>query len=508
MIRKRCISITFSTLYLATALVTMVPGVMCQTFEPTWESLKQYRCPDWFRDAKLGIFLHWGPASVPAMDGWYGRNMYIQGHRAYEYHVKTFGHPSKFGYKDIIPLWKAERFDPEHLVEVFRRAGARYVVPVAVHHDNFDLWESAHQRWNSVNMGPKKDIIGMWKKSVLGQGLRFGVSSHMDRTLSWFNTSKGSDKSGPLAGVPYDGADPKYADLYGPKNEEGMDWAYLPKNAPKDWRKTWFDRTKDLIDKVHPDLLYFDGGIPYVDVGIPLVAYFYNENQRWNGGRMEAVLNLKKTKVSGAYQEGVCVQDLERSKLEGIKPEPWQTDTSINGPWFYERGGKYVTPNDIVDMLADIVAKNGNLLLNIPLMADGTLDAESEHILTEMGRWMAINGEAIFGTRPWLTHGEGPTSVKNEYSEEIKEAFTARDFRFTTKGGTLYVIGLAWPDGGGTVRIESLAAGKNLDNITSMSLLGSAGGLKWERDAQGLSVRLPERKPCDFAYVIKIASPN
>jgi alpha-L-fucosidase len=480
------------------------PASFAQTFEASWESLGQYQCPEWFRDAKLGIFLHWGPTSVAAVDGWYGRNMYIQGHRAYEYHVKTFGHPSKFGYKDIIALWKAENFDPDHLVQLFKQAGARYVVPVAVHHDNFDLWDSTYQRWNAVKIGPKKDIIGLWKKAILTSGLRFGVSTHMDRSLSWFNTSKGSDKTGPLAGVPYDGADPQYSDLYCEKNDEGMEWPYLPKNAPESWRKTWFIRTKDLVDKYHPDLLYFDGGIPYVDVGLPLVAHFYNENQKWHNGRLEAVLNLKKTKVSGAYREGMCVQDLERGKLEGIKPEPWQTDTSINGPWFYEQGGRYETPNAIIDMFADIVSKNGNLLLNIPLRADGTLDSESERILLEMGKWMAINGEAIHGTRPWLTYGEGPTSVRTEYSEEIKEAYTTRDFRFTTKGDALYVIGLEWPDGGHTITVRSLSTGQKLDKIVDLCLLGYAGSLRWKRDGEGLKISLPEKKPCDYAYVIRI----
>jgi len=475
-----------------------------QKFTADWTSLEQYKCPEWFRDAKLGIFLHWGPSSVAAVDGWYGRNMYIQGHKAYEYHVKTFGHPSKFGFKDLIPLWKAERFDPDALVAVFKKAGAKFVVPVAVHHDNFDLWDSKYQRWNAVAMGPKKDIIALFRKAVLAQGLRFGVSTHMDRTLSWFNTSRGADKTGPLAGAPYDGADPKYADLYGPPNGEGMDWPYLPKNAPEEWRKTWSDRTKDLIDKARPDFLYFDGGIPYVDVGLPLVAQFYNDNQAWHGGRLEAVLALKKTKVSGAYREGTCVQDLERSKLEGIKPEPWETDTSINKPWFYERDGVYISSDDVLDMLADIVSKNGNLLLNIPLMADGTLDGPSARILADMAAWMAVNGEAIFATRPWTVFGEGPTTVKEEYSEKIKEAFTPADFRFTTKGAALYAIGLEWPKTGSTVVVKTMGDGGPAGKIADVSLLGAPGKLVWTQTAAGLTVRLPDNKPCDFAFVLKI----
>ena len=250
--------------------------------------------------------------------------MYLQGHRAYEYHLKSFGHPSKFGFKDLIPLWKAENFDADCLVGRFKSAGAGYLVPVATFHDNYDLWKSKFQKWNSLNVGPLKDICGLWKQAALKHGLRFGVSTHMDRVPSWFNTSRGSDASGPLADLPYDGRDPRNAELYGPPNDEGMEWAYLPKNAPESWKETWFHRNKDLIDTYRPDLLYFDGGIPYLEYGLELVAHYYNENVRWHNGKLEAVLNLKKTKVSGAYREGVCVQDLERSKLESIKDDPWQ----------------------------------------------------------------------------------------------------------------------------------------------------------------------------------------
>jgi len=489
-----CITILMSVISLS---------MFAQNFEASWESLQQYECPEWFRDAKLGIFLHWGPSSVAAIDDWYGRHMYVQGHPAYEYHVKTYGHPSEFGFKDLIPLWKAEKFDPDHLVKLFKKAGAGYIVPVATFHDNFDLWDSKYQRWNSVNMGPGKDIVGMWKDATLKNGLRFGVSTHMDRVPSWFNTSKGSDSTGPLAGVLYDGNNPLYADLYGRKNDEGMDWPYLPKNASMSWKETWAIRTSDLIGKYHPDLLYFDGGIPYVGVGLSVIANYFNDNQKWNNGRLDAVLNLKKTKVSGAYREGMCVQDLERSKLTGIKPDPWQTDTSI-GPWFCRKDGSYETPNAIIDMLIDIVSKNGNLLLNIPLKADGSLDAKSLNMLTEMGNWITINEEAIFGTRPWQIYGEGPTSVKEEYSEKIREKFTSRDIRFTTKGKVLYAICLDWPDSKKSIVVKSLSTGKKPYNITSISLLGYKGLLKWERDKEGLEIFLPEKKPCEHAIVIRI----
>jgi alpha-L-fucosidase len=472
-------------------------------FEGSWESLGQYQCPDWFRDAKLGIFLHWGPSSVAAVDDWYGRSMYIEGSPAYVYHKKTFGHPSTFGFKDLIPLWTAENFDADALVRKFKQAGAGYVVPVATFHDNYDLWDSKYQRWNSLNIGPKKDICGMWKNAALENGLRFGVSTHMDRVPSWFNTSRGSDASGPFAGIPYDGSDPKNADLYGPENDEGMDWAYLPKNASESWRKTWYQRTKDLIDSYRPDLLYFDGGIPYKDVGLDLLAHYYNENMRWHDGRLEAVMNLKKTKVSGAYREGMCVQDLERSKLEGIKPEPWQTDTSI-GPWFCRRDGKYESPNSIINMLVDIVSKNGNLLLNIPLAADGALDAESEGLLSEIGKWMTVNGEAIFKTRPWTTFGEGPTAVIQEYSEEIKESFTAKDFRFTTRDSALYAICMEWPANATNINIESLSEKHMAGSISRVRMLGYDGPVIWERNSLGLNISLPNDKPLPYAFAFKI----
>jgi alpha-L-fucosidase len=282
-----------------------------------------------------------------------------------------------------------------------------------------------------------------------------------------------------------------------------MDWAYLPRNAPESWKETWYLRNKDLIDKYRPDLLYFDGGIPYINLGLKLIAHYYNANKAWHGGGLEAVLNLKKTKVSGAYREGMCVQDLERSKLEGIKAEPWQTDTSI-GTWFCRREGTFETPKAIIQMFVDIVSKNGNLLLNIPLLADGTLDTEPENLLTEMGKWMDINGEAILKTRPWNICGEGPTAVKQEYSEEIKESFTPKDFRFTTKDDVLYAICMDWPQEGGSLNIESLATGRKSANIAELRLLGYDGPVEWDRNQEGLKIVLPPEESRDNAFVFRI----
>ena len=276
-------------------------------FNSSWESLKQYKCPEWFRDAKLGIFLHWGPQSVPGVDAWYARNMYIEGHKAYQFHVKTYGHPSKFGFKDICALWKAEKFDADYMVGLFSKAGARYIVPVAVHHDNFDCWDSRLHKWNSVRVGPKKDIVGLWREAALKRGLRFGASEHLERSWSWFNTNKGKDKSGPMAGVPYDGNDPKFADFYFEPHEDAS--PYYPANPPDTWKQAWSRRIKDLVDRYHPDLLYSDGGIPFGEVGRDVIAHFYNHSLERHDGKLEAVYNVKNFaenhgRVSGAHVRG------------------------------------------------------------------------------------------------------------------------------------------------------------------------------------------------------------
>jgi alpha-L-fucosidase len=252
------------------------------TFEPTWESLKQYRVPDWFRDAKLGMWAHWGPQCVPETGDWYARNLYIEDSPQYLYHVKTYGHPSKVGYKDIVKLWKAEKFDPDTLIQRYKRAGARYFTAMGVHHDNYDCWNSKHHRWNAAKVGPNKDIVGMWKNAAVKHGLRFGVTEHLERSYSWFNVNKGADKKGPLAGVPYDGNDPRYRDLYFEPHADNN--SHYPVNPPEHWKREWFDRISDLVDSYQPDLLYTDGGMPFGEYGRRLAAHFYNQNAKRHGG--------------------------------------------------------------------------------------------------------------------------------------------------------------------------------------------------------------------------------
>lgn len=493
---------------LIAALVVTGAGVSSQVFgrkfEPTWESLQQYECPEWFRDAKLGVFICWNPYTVPAQGDWYARHMYMQGHRQYKYHVEHYGHPSKFGYKDIIQLWKGEKFNPVELVRLFKRAGAKYIVPMAMHHDNFDLWNSKHHRWNSANIGPKKDIIGMWRKATLKHGLRFGVTTHLARSYCWFQTSHGADTKGRLKDVPYDGRDPNYQDLY--HETHGDTSKHYPRNAPEAWKQTWYKRIKDLVGQHKPDLLYFDGGVPFGQVGLSMAAYYYNQNMLWHGGKLEAVLNLKNWPDgrNGEYRHGMCVQDLERGLLSDIRELPWQNDTSI-GDWFWTEPPNYRSVDSIVDMLVDIVSKNGNLLLNVPPRADGTIDDEAVDILQKMGRWMDINGEAIYGTRPWIQFGDGPTTTKEGHFSDRKVTFTAQDIRFTTKGGILYAIVLDWP-GDKELTIKSLSTRQNrLSTIQSVSLLGHKGQLKWQRDSEGLKIQIPPRKPCEYAFAFKIA---
>ncbi len=476
--------------------ITMTEG----PFKPTVESLKQYQCPEWFRDAKFGIWSHWGPQVVPMNDGWYARNMYMEGSAAYQYHLAHYGHPSVFGFKDIIQQWHAEKFEPERLMKLFVQAGAKYFVAQGVHHDNFDNWDSTYHEWNSVNYGPHKDIVRLWQTSALKARVRFGLSEHLARSYSWMNLSHGADRNGPLKGVPYDGNNPKYSGLYYPPNDETM--VEYPIHPP-DWvKKDWFYRMKDLEDKFHPDLLYTDGALPFREVGRGFLADYYNANMKWNGGKLEAVYNIKNLARHGEYIEGACVQDLERSKLDKIKPEPWQTDTST-GPWFYNPGGQYNATQTIHE-LVDIVSKNGNLLLNIPQKPDGSLDATAEQMLVEMGDWMKINGEAIFGTRPWTIFGEGPSSLQKSHFDQAT-ANTVGDLRFTRRGADLYITVLGVPKKEVMVRALSSDSPLVQGKVSKITLLGYDGDVPNQRTPEGLIMQLPDALPLKSAICFRIA---
>lgn len=454
-------------------------------FDPTLESLRSFRCPEWFRDAKLGFWSHWGPQSVPMFGDWYARNLYIPGHAQYLHHWRVYGHPSRVGWKDIIPTWKAEKFDPAGLMELFVAAGGKYFVAQGMHHDNFDNFDSAHNRWNSVNMGPHKDIVGLWKQASQAHGLPFGVTEHLGASFNWWGQNKEADASGPYAGVSYDGVDPEFRDLYHDNKGCSIDNNQWYTDNEK-FHQHWFHRIKDLIDKYHPDLLYSDGALPFGEYGRRIVAHLYNTSVA-DHGRNHAVYNQKDTSPD-VYRVGVL--DIERGQMDEIAEDPWQTDTSV-GDWFYNVKDVYKTPEHVLESLVDMTSKNGNLLLNIPQRPDGTLDDECTYLLKQMAAWVKINGAGIFGTRPWRIGGEGPsTSPKGAFNEDAV-SWGEEDFRFAQKENTLYVFQMRFPKSGQAL-VRSLATGA-APRVGRAVLLG-AGELKIQQQAEGLQIALPETK--------------
>ncbi len=507
----------------APATAGAMPEIAAGPFKGTRASLQTYQIPDWYRDAKFGIWAHWGPQSAPETGDWYARNMYMQGSRQNLYHVQTYGHPSKFGYKDVIPTWKAQNFDPDHLLGLYKKAGAKFFVSMGVHHDNFDLWNSKYQpRWNAVATGPKKNIAQLFKDAAVKQGLRFGVSQHLHASYEWMATCFGSDKTGPQAGVPYDANDPQYADLYHEKHALNANAGDVSK-VPESWKREYLLRLQDLIDQLQPDLMYHDGVIRFEQYGLNLVAHLYNQSAKWNGGKVEAVYTSKGIEDC---QVGTGVLDFERGIAEGIWPNPFQTDTCI-ADWHYNRDAKYRTPKQCIDLLVNIVARNGTLLLNFPLKSDGTLDDAEMKIVAEITAWMAINAEGIHGTRPWLVCGEGPslgnsirdTSVfkllpaipdnspgatRSSGARDSGTAYTAKDVRFTSKGKTLYAFLMGWPDKEALLTSLATAAKPDPGKIENVELLGFAGKLQWTQEAAGLRVQMPAAKPCEHAIALKI----
>ena len=486
--------------------------VLSEKFQPDWQSLAQYQTPQWFRDAKFGIWAHWSAQCVPEQGDWYARKMYIPTEADYRYHLEHYGHPSQFGFKDIDHLWHAEHWDPDKLIKLYKRAGAKYFVALANHHDNFDCFDSTYQPWNSLNIGPHKDIVGIWAEAARQNGLRFGVSVHCARAWTWFEPAQGADAGGPMKGVPYDGkltkaqGKGKWWDGYDPQDLYAQNH---PIGAPPDqaYIDKFYNRTKDLINKYRPDLIYFDDRVmplaDYSDVGLRLTAYYYNQSMQWHQGNLEAVLN---TKHLNQQQQQCVVMDRERARSQDIDPLPYQTDMCI-GQWHYHRGIHYRTAPMIIQYLVDVVSKNGNLLLSIPVRPDGTLDDDELKFVAELTQWMDINGECIFGTRPFAVLGEGPALAlpATRGMERKWDLMGPRDIRFTTKGDVLYAIAMGWPTDG-KLTIKTLAAGSPVyrREIAGITLLGSAAKLIWRRDQNGLTIDLPPEKPCDYALAFRI----
>jgi alpha-L-fucosidase len=487
------------------------PNIQQGPFSSEQETFKAYSCPNWFRDAKFGIWAHWGPSSAIEQGDWYARNMYIEGSPQYQYHDKTYGHPSKFGYKDTFPLWRAERFDPKALIRLYANAGAKYFVSMGVHCDNFDLWNSRNHRWNSVRMGPRRDIVGEWRQAARDAGLRFGVSEHVWASYNWWQTNKGADKEGPYAGVGYDGNDPANFDLYFPPHTPGLEaWAEQG-NESDDWKREWFLRAQDLIDQHQPDLYYEDGPVPFDGWGRSLAAHYYNQSLRWHNGAMEVVYTGKRRSES---ELGMCTLDVERGVTDNIEAHPFQSDTCI-GDWHYKRGINYKRPKIVIDLLVDIVSRNGNLLLNIPLPGSGMPDDEELRILSDITAWMKVNSEAIYGTRPWKVFGEGPAIQKTagnagmngtpeHFNEKQRKDLSASDIRFTAKPGILYafVMGHTTTE----IQISSLSSQKAFGphKIEKVELLGSAEPIEWKLADDGLAIASPRAFSSEHAITFKI----
>lgn len=465
-----------------------------ERFQPTWESLVKYETPEWFRDAKFGIFIHWGVYSVPAYESeWYPRHMYEQGHKVFAHHATKYGPQNKFGYKDFIPLFKAEKFNADQWVDLFVKSGAKYIVPVAEHHDGFAMYKTALSKWNAAEMGPKRDIIGELSEASRKRDLVFGVSSH--RIEHWFFMNGGMKFNS-------DVKDPAYSDFYGPAkvfdpwNKNDTTAIMTP-----EYMNDWLLRTTELVDKYKPQLVWFDWWIeqpvlePYRK---SFASYYYNKGLEWNKG---VVLNYK----NDAFPKEAAVYDIERGSSKATKKQPWQTDTSIGKrSWGYIEGEENKTPNELIDVLIDIVSKNGNLLLNIGPKADGTITPEQQEVLLAIGDWLSINGEGIYGTRPWIVDGEGPTENIDEhiqFNETKFKGYTSKDIRFTSKGNLLYVFMLDVPKE--KITIKSLGA-KGNRAITNIEVVGSSEKIKWSQKEDQLIIQPSKNYPTIHAVGYRV----
>jgi len=470
----------------ATAMAARAAGAI----KPDWSSLGQvYQAPDWFRDAKFGIWAHWSAQCVPEAGDWYGRLMYVQGQPSYQHHLTHYGHPADRGFLEIEGAWKAEAWDPEALIALYKKAGAKYFMALASHHDNLDTWASSHHGWNTTRVGPKRDIIGTWEKIVRKAGLRFGVSNHSSHAWHWWQTAYGYDAEGPRAGQRYDafkltkadgkgtwwdGLDPQ--DLYtGPSypapdgitsiaamnawhDAHDGQWLEDSPPAPAAFVANWLARQKELVEKYRPDMVYLDDfGVPFGTTGLEAVAHYYEQSLAWHG-KIDVVVTAKNF---NDVQRRALMEDIERGYSDHLRPEPWQTCTCI-GDWHYNRqrylDKSYVPAVQVIQRLCDVVSKNGNLLLSIPVRGNGTIDSEEEKIIAGITAWMAVNGEAIHGSRPWRIYGEGPTKVGGgQFGEGKVLGFQPEDVRFTTRKGVLYMAMLRAP--AGPVLVPSLGLG-------------------------------------------------
>ena len=468
-------------------------------YRPDYESLEKYVVPEWYKDAKFGIFIHWGVYSVPAFGSeWYPREMYIQGSEVFKHHVATYGPQNKFGYKDFIPMFKAEKFDPAAWAHLFKESGARYVVPVFEHHDGFAMYNSGLSDWTVAKMGPHRDTGGELAKAVRAEGLHLGASSHRVEHNFFLGVGRSFDS---------DINDPQYAGFYGPAHTwlENLDRTPLSNDftwLSDSYGNDWLARSAEIVQKYHPDIMYFDWWIGQPGLRHQLTtfaAYYYNASLKY--GDHVGVINYK----DYAMDSHSAVLDIERGQLGDIRPLYWQTDTSVsNKSWGYIENDTFKSPEFIVHQLIDIVSKNGNLLMNIGPRSDGTIPEGVQQVLLSVGSWLKVNGDAIYGTRAWTTYGEGPTKVvEGSFNDTAAGDYTAQDFRFTTKGEILYAIEMGWPANGEAV-IKTLRPITGAKRVQAVALLGSSDALNFEQKTDGLHIKLAAQAPGKYAYAYRI----
>jgi len=534
-IAKRTLFKGAAALGLAAALPQQAPAEGGGPFAANWDSLiAGYRAPQWYRDAKFGIWAHWGPQCAAEDGDWYARHMYVQGREQYDHHLAHYGHPADTGFIDVIRSWTAENFDPDALIDLYVKAGARYFVALANHHDNFDTYASKFHAWNATRVGPKRDVLGMFARAARARGLKFGVSNHSAHAWHWFQVAYGYDPEGARRGERYDafrltkamgkgkwweGLDPQ--ELYGGRVmpmpdgiadikaadewHEAHDrvWDENPPAANPEFVRRWFLRCRDLIDSYRPDLIYFDNrGLPLGQAGLDITAHYYNAAVKWHG-QPDVVVNAK---FLPEERRSALVEDTERGLQGQIAPYPWQSDTCL-GHWHYNRrvydNNQYKTPATAIHFLCDIVSKNGNLLLSVPVRRDGTIDEKETAIVEGIASWMDRFSDAIYGTRPWKLAGEGPTETASGAMTENKtnpDPFTAADIRFTAKNGALYAMTLGKPEAA-AVTIASLKGAK----VERVEVVGSPEPLAFAEDESGLRITLPPAASHDFGVALKIA---